>query len=104
MQSTNVDEIRTAIASGNPVTLGINWYVEMDDPVKVGSDWWIAKDKKLTTIRGGHAICCYGASDRRQAFKLVNSWGLAFPTVWIPYEVVQRLINEEGEGCLISDR
>jgi hypothetical protein len=102
--ATNVDEIRTAIASGNPVTLGINWYQDFDDPVKVGNEWWIAKDKKLTTIRGGHAICCYGASDKRQAFKLVNSWGLDYPMVWIPYEVVQRLLNEQGEGCLITDR
>src|SRR4051812_7169742 len=35
--ATNVDEMRTQIAAGNPVVLGTNWYVEMDSPEKVGS-------------------------------------------------------------------
>jgi hypothetical protein len=102
--ATNVDEMRTQIAAGNPVVLGINWYVEMDTPAKVGSRYWVAKDKKLTKIRGGHAICTYAAFDRYQAFGLQNSWGASYPRVLIPYEVVQRLINEQGEACLVTDR
>lgn len=28
----------------------------------------------LGGIRGGHCVCVYGASDRRQAVKFVNNW------------------------------
>jgi hypothetical protein len=43
-------------------------------------------------------------SDRRQAVRLVNTWGLSYPYVWIPYRVVDRLIDEDGEAALVTDR
>lgn len=102
----NVDEMRYAIAQKNPVTIGINWYADFDKPEQTGyQEWWIAKSGKLSTnIRGGHCVCVYGASDLKQAFKIKNSWGDDWPEVWIPYEVMQRLLNEEGEAVLVTDR
>jgi hypothetical protein len=104
--ATNVDEIRTAIASGNPVTLGINWYSNFDTPEDfAGSTRYKQIGKgNLGKIRGGHGICTFAAFDKWQSFALVNSWGLDYPMVLIPYETVQRLINEDGEACLITDR
>jgi hypothetical protein len=39
------------------------------------------------------------------AVPLYNSWGRAFPhVVWLPGEVLQRLIDEDGEVGLVTDR
>ena len=105
--ATSVDELRTAVALGDPVALGINWYENFDRPqehrVGNGREWWIGEGD-LGRIRGGHAIALYGASDRRQAIKLVNSWGLGYPTVWMPYKTLERLLGEDGEASLSVDR
>lgn len=104
-----VDEIRDAISMGIPVVLGIDWHANFDKPIpkKVGklTEHWIGEGD-LGMIRGGHAICLYGASDRRKAFALKNSWGRDYPLVWIPYSVVAELIKPSrmGEACLVTDR
>lgn len=101
--ATNVDEIRTAIASGVPVTLGINWYTNFDTPVEKNGTWWIGQGS-LGTVRGGHAVCIYRASDRLQAFGIVNNWGTSYPLVMMPYSILSRLLVEDGEAALVTDR
>jgi len=101
--ATTVDEIRTALAAGLPVTIGVNWYENFDEPIQVKGDWWIGIGP-LGRIRGGHSLVIYGASDRRQAFRLKNSWGRDYPLVWIPYKTMERLLNEYGEAALVTDR
>ena len=100
-----VDEIRTAISQGLPVVIGIDWMSNFDNPQPKGKEFWIGEND-LGYIRGGHAVCLYGASDKRQAFALKNSWGKSYPLVWIPYKVVGELIKPEryGEATLITDR
>ncbi len=105
--ASTVDEVRTCLAAGVPVTLGIDWMSTFDNPKKKsdGSRWIGEGD--LGTVRGGHAICCYGASDRRQACKLTNSWGKSWPLVWLPYATLQRLldgIQYQGEAAIVTDR
>lgn len=104
-----VDEGRTAIAQGRPFVLGINWYSNFDaprweDPGLGGPRWWIGRDDHLGFVRGGHAICCFGARDDIEAFSLVNSWGYDYPVVNIPYYTVQRLIDEQGDALVPIDR
>jgi hypothetical protein len=103
--ATTVDEVRTAIANDNPVVFGINWYSKFSEPQWDASSrrWWIGKGD-LGSIRGGHGICCFAARDRYQAVGLVNTWGLSYPLVWVPYNTIQRLIDENGEAALITDR
>lgn len=105
--ATTVDEVRTAIALGCPVVLGVNWYSNFDRPDRVPRrglvEHWIGRGD-LGNVRGGHAICAYRVSDARQAIGLVNSWGASYPLVWVPYDTVQRLINEAGEAALVTDR
>lgn len=100
--ATTVDEMRTAIADGRAVTIGVNWYANFDAPVKKSSGWWIGEGD-LRRIRGGHCVCVYGASDKFQAFRIVNNWGKEYPTVLMPYNTMQRLLNEDGEATLITD-
>lgn len=99
----SVDEIRAAIAEGIPVTLGIDWYTNFDRPEKIGTSYWIGHGN-LGTIRGGHAVCAYGASDAKQAVKIKNSWGRDFPLAWLPYDVLGDLLLDGGEACLVTDR
>jgi hypothetical protein len=104
--ATTVDEIRTALWEGRPVAIGVNWYENFDSPRKFGNEWWIGRNNAghLGSVRGGHAVCLYGASDRRQAFRMVNNWGTQYPLVWMPYEVMGRLLREYGEAALVTDR
>jgi hypothetical protein len=100
-----VDEMRTAITLGLPVVIGVDWYGAFDEPTKKGIEWWLPEAAaKLGKLRGGHCVCLYGASDKRQAFKLKNSWGRAYPLVWLPYSTMQKLLGDYGEACLTTDR
>lgn len=105
--ATRVDEVRSCIAAGVPVVLGVDWLSSFDTPKKKsdGSHW--IGEGELGTVRGGHAICAFGASDRRQAVRLVNSWGKTYPLVYLPYTTLQRLldgIQYQGEAAIITDR
>lgn len=101
--ATSVDDIRLCIDIGVPVVMGTNWYSAFDDPQPRGREHWVPSDN-LGRIRGGHAWCIYGASDKRQAFKMVNSWGREYPLTWFPYSVVERLLREDGEATMVTDR
>ncbi|MBN1535189.1 MAG: hypothetical protein JW908_00550 [Anaerolineales bacterium] len=103
-----VDEMRTAISMDRPVVLGINWYSEFMCPVKIERDgkkeWWIGTSASLGYVSGGHAILCYAASDKREAFRLMNTWGRDYPKVWVSYTVMNKLLHEYGEACVAIDR
>jgi hypothetical protein len=111
--ATSVDDIRAVIASDSPVNLGINWYQDFSDPIDWpregrGSprrEYYIGTKMYWGQVLGGHAITCVGASDKRQAFALCNTWGTSYPfIVWMPYDAVTRLLKEEGEAGVIVDR
>jgi hypothetical protein len=45
------------------------------------------------------------AAQRMGAVRVLNSWGSGWPhRVWLPLEVVQRLIDEDGEAGIAVDR
>jgi hypothetical protein len=98
----NSDEIRTAISEGKPVVIGVNWYSEASRPEKFKKEYWIGRNG-FTRLDGGHCVCIYGASDRRQAFKIKNNW-YGYPLVWMPYSEMDRLLLEYGEAALVTDR
>lgn len=104
--ATSVDDVRTSIANGLPAVLGTDWLSNFDRPVQKGREFWIGEGN-LGRVRGGHAIVIYGASDRRQAVKLANSWGKAYPLVYLPYATLEKLldgIDWPGEASIITDR
>lgn len=44
-------------------------------------------------------------SDKLGAVRLLNSWGKNYPhRVWMPDDVLQRLIDEDGEVAIVTDR
>lgn len=104
-----VDDMRAVSALGLPMSIGVNWYSNFDTPVvrrpspsPQSVEWQIGVGD-LGSIRGGHCVCIYGASDKRQAFKIANSWGRSYPPVWMPYATMERLIREDGEVALVTD-
>lgn len=99
----SVDEIRTAINKNIPLSIGVNWYSNFDQPKTLNKENWIGKGE-LGSIRGGHCLCLYGASDKREAVILKNSWGKNYPLVWMPYKTLERMISEDGEFALVTDR
>lgn len=101
--ATNIDEIRAAIYADLAVSIGVDWYTNFDSPTVKDGERWIG-DGSLGHVRGGHCVCLYRMSDRRQAFRLMNSWGAGYPPVWIPYSVMQKLLNDAGEAAVITDR
>jgi hypothetical protein len=101
----DVDEVRYALYNNLPVTLGVNWYQDFYKPVNHNAEWWIGRTPtKLGKVMGGHCVCAYGASDARQAIRIKNSWGASYPEVWMPYKALERLLKENGEAALITDR
>ena len=45
------------------------------------------------------------ANDAAGAVRILNSWGRGYPhRVWMPNETLQRLIDEDGEVALVTDR
>lgn len=102
--ATTVDELRAAMWAGLAVAIGVNWYTNFDKPVTYNNELWIGRNANLGSIRGGHCVCLFRFSDRRGAFRIMNSWGADYPPVWVPYDVVQRLISEDGEAVVIVDR
>jgi len=98
------DDIRTAIAIGRPAVIGINWYSGFFEPEKINGEYWIGRNKnKLGSNAGGHAICVTASSDRRQAVKLINTWGKDFPETWLSYSLFDKLMAQDGELCIGID-
>jgi hypothetical protein len=110
--ATTVDEMRAAIFAQRAIAIGVNWYDAFDSMGirEYNGELWIGIDSSgkpksnLGSIRGGHCVGIYRMSDRRQAFRFMNSWGDFYPPMWLPYAVMQRLLDEYGEAAVITDR
>jgi hypothetical protein len=100
----NANDVRTAIALGRPVVLGILWYENFMKPELYNGEYWIGRNtNRLGQILGGHAILAFAASDRRQSVKLINTWGQGYPYVNVGYSLLDRLLSEGGEACVSID-
>jgi hypothetical protein len=103
--ATRPDDVRTAIGTLRvPCVLGIPWYANFDSPVVWKGERWIGRAADLGPVRGGLALCVHGWSDKRQAARLVNSWGPSWQDVWLPAAVLGRLLGEGGECTMVVDR
>ena len=57
------------------------------------------------TVDEVHGVLKSPANDHAGAVRILNSWGRGYPhRVWMPDETLQRLIDEDGEVALITDR
>lgn len=58
-----------------------------------------------TSVDEVHAALQLPVADRIGAVPLVNSWGVYYPhLVWLPDSVLERLLQEDGEAAVVTDR
>lgn len=86
-----VQEIKRHLVAGNPVLIGIPVYPDFDNLSESNPVY----DEDGGTSRGAHAVVIVGYDDRRQAFKIANSWGTDWGIGgygWIDYDASESLI------------
>jgi hypothetical protein len=95
--ATSEPEIRNFVLTRGPVIIGINWYWSMFDVTPFGF-----VEIKGKAIAGGHAILVAGYQEKRNAYRLVNSWGRGWGQsgrAWLKADDMERLVVEEGGEC-----
>lgn len=69
------------------------------------SDHGICANRWATSIDDLFGVLQNGLYSKLGAIPILNSWGEDYPRiVWMPCEVWQRLMNEDGEFTMITDK
>ena len=103
--ATNVNGLRTALASGFTAVLGIAWANTLMTPLRKGGEWWVELGQNYNFV-GGHAIACIGVSDERSAIALLNTWGPDWAdggVCWLSYNDFTKIMAIQGEISVITD-
>jgi hypothetical protein len=87
---------------GGPLVIGVNWYDSMFDTdaegfLRIGPD---------SQVAGGHCVCLTGWNERLGFAYGLNSWGGSWGhkgRFYMPGEVLQRLLAEDGEACSTAE-
>ena len=75
------------------------------DKEEPSADEGIGVYRWAKTVDEVHNILKSPANDAVGAVRILNSWGRGYPhRVWMPDETLQRLIDEDGEVALVTDR
>lgn len=84
----DLNELKTCLTLERPFVFGFRVYESfMNDP-------WpntMPLPKKREKSLGGHAVVCVGFDDKRQAFRIKNSWGKDWKDkgyFWMPYSFI----------------
>lgn len=106
---SNLRQVKAQLAAGYPIVIGASVSEEfMHDGYAQKEDYiW----KRKGTIAGGHAMVVVGYSDKRKAFKLMNSWGKEWGDQgygWVTYKLFPEVVQYgfiakdgyTGEGAL----
>jgi hypothetical protein len=65
----------------------------------------IAVYRWAKTVDDVHGVLKSPVNDQAGAVRVLNSWGRGYPhKVWMPDATLQRLIDEDGEVALVTDR
>jgi hypothetical protein len=65
----------------------------------------ISANRWATTVEQVNFALQSPANERMGAVRLLNSWGRSYPhRVWVPMETLQRLLDEDGEAGIPTDR
>lgn len=91
----NPDQIKAQLAAGNPVIFGMKTTPQSFHSARRGPvyEW----NGEAGAAQSGHAITIVGYDDRKQAFRIVNSWGRNWGDrgfLWIGYDSAARLGDE----------
>lgn len=110
---TSVDEMRQAVVtSPTGILVATNWYMGMFNPTHNGQHYTM-DPKNLGQLAGGHQYWIKGVSDNLGGFLTPSTWGQpdrnwqpgedGWPITLIPYELMDRLMKEDGEAAIIVE-
>jgi C1A family cysteine protease len=74
IDNTNLDEVRSCLASGYPIAFGFVAYPELESE-KVATTAHLPMPAQGEKSIGGHEVLMVGYDDATQLFKIRNSWG-----------------------------
>lgn len=94
-------ELAMAVSHVGPAVIGVPWYSGMFRPDRNGY-------LNVTgTVQGGHCVLVIGYNKRYRYYTIYNSWGPGWGTngtARIRRAAMDRLLNEDGDACLITQR
>lgn len=101
-----IDDVLQHLSRRGPVLLGINWYSSM---YSTGDDGLVTVDGERV---GGHCILANGIWPKHPLFDTdvvlwTNSWGPSYGIHgrgYVPTDTLSRLLKEDGEACMATDR
>ena len=71
----------------------------------ISQDESISAYRWLRSVDEIRAVLDSPSNDARQAVRLMSSWGRDFPHfIWLPYTLLERLLNEDGEAATGTPR
>lgn len=82
---------------------GADWAVrDLEKPVLQEG---VSAYRWATSVDQVRAVLQSPLNDQLQAVPFLNSWGRSYSHItWMPYAVLERLLSEDGEVALITDR
>ena len=103
LDQTRIDDLKGALAQSNPVLLSF----------RVDSAWQkhrgpgVFDHLEVQLKWGGHAMAIVGYDDRKQAFRVINSWGKGWGDggyVWLSYDAYKTHVRETAILSVIPTR
>lgn len=90
-----IDDIKQAVANGDPVMVGIEVYPNFDSTPPTGIVPPVGEKKS----RGGHALVVVGYDEENQWFIMRNSWGERFGDkgyAYMRYDILEKMTRAYG--------
>jgi len=89
----NLDDVKTAIAAGQPVTFG---FVVYESFMNIGTDGVMPMPADGERILGGHAVLAVSYDDEKKLLTVRNSWGTGWGDAgyfYMPYDFAANANN-----------
>jgi C1A family cysteine protease len=96
VQLATLDDVKTALAGGNVVSIGFVVYSSFED---IGSDGVMSMPAKGEQVLGGHAVCVVGYDDQKQSLIVRNSWGAGWADhgyFYMPYKFYTGKVGKQA--------
>ena len=94
IENIEMQDMKYYLSHGNPLVIGIHVYNGFNSPKRVDGEF-IYKEYNENGYNGGHAIVVVGYDDGKNAFKIINSWGIDWGNdgfLWIDYDVFSEIV------------
>jgi len=88
--------VQKYVLTQGPVVIGTTWYEGMMIPDENGFI------RPTGANLGGHACLVVGFDNKRDAFRILNSWGPGWGQTgraWLPKTALHKLMQDDGEAC-----